>query len=65
MSGRTAHCILVIFYQMVKTGEPYHEKGVDYFTHANKQKIQKRLIRQLERPGNTVILQPNAEMAPA
>jgi len=55
------HSILVIFYHMVKTGEPYHEKGSDYFTNVNKEKIQQRLIRQLERLGNTVILQPNAE----
>ena len=55
------HSILVIFYQMVKTGEPYHEKGVDYFTTVDKQKIQQRLVRQLERLGNTVILQPKAE----
>jgi len=55
------HSILVIFYHMVKTGEPYHEKGIDYFTDVNKQKIQQRLVRQLERLGNTVILQPKAE----
>ena len=55
------HSILVIFYHMVKTGESYHEKGVDYFTDVNKQKIQQRLVRQLERLGNTVILQPKAE----
>ena len=55
------HSILVIFYHMVKAGEPYHEKGVDYFTAVNKQKIQQRLVRQLERLGNTVILQPKAE----
>lgn len=46
---------------MVKTGEPYHEKGIDYFTDVNKQKIQQRRVRQLERLGNTVILQPKAE----
>jgi transposase len=55
------HSILVIFYHMVKTGEPYHEKGADYFTNVNKEKIQQRLVRQLERLGNTVILQPKAE----
>jgi transposase len=55
------HSILVIFYHMVKTGEPYHEKGADYFTTVNKQKIQQRLIRQLERLGNRVILQPQVE----
>jgi transposase len=57
------HSILVIFYQMVKTGEPYHEKGVDYFTNLNKEKIQHRLVRQLERMGNTVIVQPQADIA--
>jgi transposase len=55
------HSILVIFYHMVKTGEPYHEKGADYFTNVNKEQIQRRLVRQLERLGNTVILQPKAE----
>ena len=55
------HSILVIFYHMVKSGEPYHEKGADYFTTINKVKIQQRLVRQLERLGNTVILQPKAE----
>src|SRR5258707_15644660 len=42
------HSILVIFYHMVKTGESYHEKGVDYFTDVNKQKIKQRLVRKLE-----------------
>jgi hypothetical protein len=46
---------------LVKTGEPYHEKGADYFTTVNKEKIQQRLVRQLERLGNTVILQPQTE----
>jgi transposase len=55
------HSILVIFYHMVKSGEPYHEKGVDYLTTSNKEQIQRRLVRQLERLGNTVILQPKAE----
>jgi transposase len=55
------HSVLVIFYHMVKTGESYHEKGADYFLTMNKQEIQHRLIRQLERLGNTVILQPKVE----
>jgi transposase len=54
------HSILVIFYHMVKTGEPYHEKGADYFTTVQKEQIQQRLVRQLERLGNTVILQSKA-----
>ena len=55
------HSILVIFYHMVKSGEPYHEKGVDYFLNVNKEKMQQRLVKQLERLGNTVILQPTGE----
>jgi transposase len=55
------HSILVIFYHMVKTGEPYHEKGVDSFTTVNKEQVQHRLVRQLERLGNTVVLLPQAE----
>ncbi len=55
------HSILVIFYHMVKSGEPYHEKGADYFTTVDKEKIQQRLVRQLERLGKTVILQPQAK----
>jgi transposase len=55
------HSILVIFYHMVKTGEPYQEKGADYFLKADKEKIQRRLVHQLERLGNMVILQPKAE----
>src|SRR5258707_6836566 len=55
------HSILVNFHLIVKTAEPYHEKGIDYFTDVNKQKIQQRLVRQMERLGNTVILQPKAK----
>jgi hypothetical protein len=57
------HSILVIFYHMVKTGESYQEKGADYFLNVNKEQIQQRLVRQLERLGNTVVLQPNAQTA--
>jgi transposase len=55
------HSILVIFYHMVKSGEPYQEKGADYFLKVDKEKIQRRLVHQLERLGNTVSLQPKAE----
>ncbi|EFH81264.1 hypothetical protein Krac_9907 [Ktedonobacter racemifer DSM 44963] len=34
------------------------KRGTDSFPIANKQKIQQRLVRPLERLGNTVILQP-------
>lgn len=55
------HSILVIFYHMVKSGEPYQEKGVDYFSTIKQEQLQQRLVRQLERLGNRVILQPNPE----
>ena len=57
------HSILVIFYQMVKTSEPYQEKGVRYFTELDTQRQQQYLVRRLERLGYQVILQPQAALA--
>jgi hypothetical protein len=48
---------------MVKTGESYQEKGADDFLNRDKEQIQQRLVRQLERLGNTVVLQSNAQTA--
>jgi transposase len=62
-AAAVGHGILVLFYHMVKTGESYHEKGTDYFLTVKQQELQQRLVRQLERLGNTVILQPKAEIA--
>lgn len=53
-----AHSILVIYYHMLKTGEPYQEKGANYFTDLEKQERERRLTKQLERLGYQVTLTP-------
>jgi transposase len=50
------HSILVIYYHMLTTSQPYQEKGEDYFVHYDHQEKQRRLVRQLERLGYTVQL---------
>ena len=51
------HSILVIYYQMMKTGEEYHEKGEVFFARrVNHGKIEQQLVRRLERLGYQVML---------
>ncbi len=52
------HSILVIYYHMLKTGEPYQEKGGDYFSELDRQHAERRLTKQLERLGYQVTLTP-------
>ena len=49
------HSILVIFYHMMTTGEPYHEKGVDCFAQRDRGQLEKRLVQRLEHLGYEVI----------
>lgn len=48
------HSILVIFYHMMTTDQPYHEKGVDYFRRRAPDKIEKHLVQRLRRLGYQV-----------
>ena len=51
------HSILVIYYQMLKTGEEYQEKGEAFFArHADHGKVEQQLVRRLERMGYQVTL---------
>jgi transposase len=50
------HSILVSYYHMLTTSQPYQEKGEDYFVHYDHQEKQRRLVRQLERLGYSVQL---------
>jgi transposase len=52
------HSILVVYYHMLKTGEPYQEKGVDYFSQLDRSAKERRLTKQLERLGYQVTLTP-------
>ncbi|GHP00228.1 hypothetical protein KSF_102750 [Reticulibacter mediterranei] len=46
--------ILVIFYHMMITEEPYHEKGVAYFRSRAPDQLERQLIKRLRRLGYQV-----------
>jgi transposase len=50
------HSILVIYYQMMKTGEEYQEKGEAFFARKDHGKVEQQLVRRLERMGYQVTL---------
>ena len=52
------HSILVIFYHMMQTGEPYQEKGVEFFQQRSSAGLPEQLVHRLERLGYEVTLQP-------
>lgn len=52
------HSILVIIYHLLDEGIPYEEKGESFFEERDQQLTAKRLVRQLERLGHQVTLQP-------
>jgi hypothetical protein len=54
------HSILIIFYHMMTTEEPYHEKGVGYFHSRDAGKGERQLIRRLEKLGYQVTAPPAA-----
>jgi transposase len=54
-----AHSILVIAYYVLERGEPYSDLGADYFAdRQSSQAYKNRLVRQLERLGHKVTLEP-------
>jgi transposase len=58
------HSILVISYHILERGRPYQELGEDYFDQRrSKEAYTKRLVRQLERLGNQVALEPFPQSA--
>jgi hypothetical protein len=60
-SGTVAvgHSILVICYHVLERGVPYEELGEDYFERRrSSEAYAKRLVRQLERLGHRVELEP-------
>jgi transposase len=53
------HSILVIAYHILERGEPYHELGEDRLYQQRSEKAySKRLVRQLEKLGHRVVLDP-------
>jgi transposase len=56
-----AHSILVITWHLLTNGEPYTDLGADYFVkRQTHQAYRDRLVRQLERMGHKVTLEPTA-----
>lgn len=52
------HTILVIVYHILTRRQPYRDLGVAYFDQLERQRVEQRLVRRLERLGYTVSLQP-------
>jgi hypothetical protein len=58
------HSILVICYHMLERSVPYEELGEDYFDRRRSgEAYAKRLVRQLERLGHKVALEPLPQSA--
>ena len=55
-----AHSILIIIYHMLQRGSSYQDLGHLYFDQINRQSVERRLTRNLERLGYKVMLQPAA-----
>ena len=53
-----AHSIAVILYQVIKTGKPFLDLGQQYFEQRQGAAATRRYVRQLERLGHQVTLQP-------
>ena len=52
------HTILVIIYHILTRHQPYQDLGPAYFDQLDRQHLERRLVRRLERLGYTVSLQP-------
>lgn len=53
-----AHTVLVIIYHLLTKREPYRDLGEAYFDHLERQHVERRLVRRLERLGYAVTLTP-------
>ncbi len=58
-----AHAILIIVYHLLKRHEPYRELGANYFDERERQDVERRLVRRLQRLGYEVTLQPLPQAA--
>lgn len=55
-----AHTILVVIYHLLKDQVPYHELGAAYLEQRDREQATRRHVKQLERLGHRVILEPVA-----
>ena len=58
-----AHTILVMVYHILTRRVPYQELGAAYFDELDRQRVEQRLVRRLERLGYAVTLQPTTPAA--
>jgi len=58
-----AHSLLVTVYSFTVSGQPYQDLGLDYFNQLDKDRLQKILVKRLEKLGNRVLLEPRGEAA--
>jgi transposase len=58
--GAVKHSMLCACWHMLSTGELYRDLGGDYFVRRDPERQTKRLVRQLEALGHTVMLQEAA-----
>ena len=56
-----AHSILIIIYHLLRDRSAYQDLGGNYFDERDRQAVEKRLVRRLERMGYQVELQPMAQ----
>jgi transposase len=56
-----AHSMLVIIYHLLRDGTTYQERGESSFEEHDREILEKRLIRQLERLGHQVTIEPLAQ----
>jgi hypothetical protein len=54
------HTILVILYHILTRCEPYRELGSTHFDERDRQRVEQRLVRRLQRLGYAVNLAPLA-----
>jgi transposase len=59
------HTILVIAHHIMTRQEPYHELGPNYFDERNQHRVERQLVRRLERLGYLVDLKRRAELPEA
>lgn len=58
-----AHTLLVIVYHVLTQGQPYIELGSLYFDERDRQDVERRLVRRLQRLGYRVVLEPVSSAA--
>jgi transposase len=58
-----AHSILVVAWHLLTRGDTYQELGGDYFDRRDRERLERRLVKQLRGLGYDVQLQPAAKVA--